>query len=61
MFDMICGTSTGGIIASFFAFKRMTVHACRLRYLTFAKRVFSLGRQVTRVCVQYGVLIVLCS
>ena len=44
-FDLIIGTSTGAVIAALLGIRCMTVAACRARYLAFAKKVFSFGRQ----------------
>uniref|UniRef100_A0A8R1HXI2 PNPLA domain-containing protein n=1 Tax=Caenorhabditis japonica TaxID=281687 RepID=A0A8R1HXI2_CAEJA len=44
LFDMICGVSTGGIVASLLTVKRYTVKECREVYMDVSKRLFSQGK-----------------
>ncbi|CAB3409848.1 unnamed protein product [Caenorhabditis bovis] len=44
LFDMLCGVSTGGIIASLLTVKKYTVKECREIYMDISKKLFSQGK-----------------
>src|SRR3990167_937189 len=45
MFDMICGTSTGAVLAALIGFKKHPLDRCEVMYKAFARKVFFVGSE----------------